>query len=329
MDLESFTKFLETRRQTSEEINKTIEFITEFADFLKKVGRTPETCTYNDFQNFSTILMQTQRNTFVNYVNLFRFGSFSNNKELIIGTLEVLDGSEVIENLSKRLTEEFGEEIQNTVFTGIDIPPLGLHPTKKPIITKTLIDNLIANVDPKKGQKFLARGLRNKYTESYKKPRESYLKAKNIDEFLKNQQEDFWQTLTTHYKEGTLFYTQEITKEVLEYIKSQKGMTEAGMRDGDNVIITKIPYMAKHYLAETDKRKRNYYYCHCPWVREALLHEDQPVDPIFCNCSGGYYKNFWEAVLDQEVEIELLESVLKGDDQCKFKLELPKNVKLE
>ncbi len=329
MDLEGFAKFLETRRQTKEEIDKTIEFVTEFADFLKKVERTPETSTYDDFQDFSTILMQTQRNTFINYINLFRFGSFSNNKALIVASLEVLDGNEVIENLSKRLTDDFGEELRNTVFEGIEIPSLGTPPTEKPTITKALINNLLANVDPKKCQKFLARGLRNKYTESYKKPRESYLKAKNIDEFLKIQQEDFWQTLKTHYEEGTLFYTQEITKEVLEYIKSQLGMTEAGMREGSNVIITKIPYMAKNYLAEMDKQKRKYYYCHCPWVREAFLHEDQPVDPIFCNCSGGYYKNFWEAVLDQEVEIELLESVLKGDDQCKFKLELPKNVKIE
>ena len=84
--------------------------------------------------------------------------------------------------------------------------------------------------------------------------------------------------------------------------------------------------MTKQYIEETDKRKKRYYYCHCPWVREALKEEDQPVSPIFCNCSGGYYKNYWEAVLDHSVKVELLESVIKGDSVCKFALHLPQEI---
>ena len=66
-----------------------------------------------------------------------------------------------------------------------------------------------------------------------------------------------------------------------------------------------------------------YNFCHNPMIREALLDEEQPVSPIFCNCSGGYYKNYWEAVLDHPVEVELLESVMKGDNVCRFALHLP------
>ncbi len=88
-------------------------------------------------------------------------------------------------------------------------------------------------------------------------------------------------------RENTLCFTQEIDEEVLEYIKNNR-MTETGLRDGNKVIMTKVPYMKKQYLHETDEREKSYYYCHCPWVREALKEEDQPVDPIFCNCSGGY-----------------------------------------
>jgi hypothetical protein len=57
-----------------------------------------------------------------------------------------------------------------------------------------------------------------------------------------------------------------------------------------------------------------------------LKDEDQPIDPIFCNCSGGYYKNYWEAVFDQPVKVELLESVLMGDQVCKFALHLPPEI---
>ncbi len=74
----------------------------------------------------------------------------------------------------------------------------------------------------------------------------------------------------------------------------------------------KIPCMTSMALSETDKRKRNYYVCHNPMIREALLEEDNPIDPIFCNSSGGFIKNYWEGVLECPIDVELLDSVIKG-----------------
>ena len=102
---------------------------------------------------------------------------------------------------------------------------------------------------------------------------------------------------------------------------------QAGFREGNRVFLTKIPYMTKQFLNESDDRKRKYYSCHCPWVREGLLAEDTPVNPVFCNCSGGFYKNYWEAILDQPVKVELIESVLMGNESCKFVLHLPQDIK--
>ncbi|HDZ18238.1 hypothetical protein LCGC14_1033790 [marine sediment metagenome] len=61
-------------------------------------------------------------------------------------------------------------------------------------------------------------------------------------------------------------------------------------------------------------------------VREAFLDEDQPISPIFCHSSSGYYKNYWEAVLEHPVKVELLETVLKGDLVCKFALHYPEEL---
>lgn len=326
MELDGFKVYLQERKLDTEKIAAAVNIINEFDDFLSKNKNSIENATYDDLHDFSAYLMENKKNSFDNFVFLLRFGQFFKNDQLIIASMELLDGSEVIENFSKRLIDEFGEKVRNEIFGEIEVPPLGLHPKKKPIITKKLIENFLANVDHEKCTAFLANGLRHKYTESYKPAREKFLKAKNIDEFLKIKRQDFFNTLTKHLEEETLFYTQEINEEVLEYVKSQQGMTEAGVREGDKVIITKIPYLAKQYLNETDERKRRYYYCHCPWVREAILEEDQPIDPIFCNCSGGYYKNFWEAVLDQPVKVELLESVLNGGKVCKFALHLPQEI---
>jgi hypothetical protein len=324
MDLDAFKAYLQERKLDVEKITEAVEIIHEFSKFTSK---SIDNATYEDFQEFSAYLIKNNKNTWDNYINILRYGYFTKNNRLIIASMEVIDGGEVMTNFSQRLIAEFGKDFRNEIFGELMVPPLGIHPKRKPVITKELIDRFLKNIDRNKCAEFLAKGLRDKYPDSYKAARQQYLKAKDIDEFLDLRRQEFLNTLKTHYEEKTLFFTQEINEEVLEYIKSYKGMTEAGIRDGNKVIMTKIPYMAKQYLKATDERKKRYFYCHCPWVRESLLNENQnPIDSVFCNCSSGYYKNFWEAVLDQPVKVELLQSILKGDSVCKFALHLPQDI---
>ena len=99
---------------------------------------------------------------------------------------------------------------------------------------------------------------------------------------------------------------------------------EGGVRESNILHITKIPHEAIEFLKTTDNKMKAYYYCHCPWVKEAI--KDDTVDQIpkvFCNCSGGYYKNYWEIVLDQPIEVKTVKTVIKGDSVCQFDVYLP------
>jgi hypothetical protein len=82
--------------------------------------------------------------------------------------------------------------------------------------------------------------------------------------------------------------------------------------------------MAKKYLHEKDEKKKRYYYCHCPWVREAIL-SDLKVSPNFCYCSAAFEKRVWDVIFDQPVKADVVESVLKGDPICKFAIHIPKD----
>ena len=95
-----------------------------------------------------------------------------------------------------------------------------------------------------------------------------------------------------------------------------------GMRVGNIVYETKIPFLTKKYLAESDPLMKHYYYCHCPWAREAIKSGDK-VAPIFCNCSAGFHKKPWEMALNQKIQVDVLESVLRGDPHCRFVIHLP------
>jgi hypothetical protein len=325
MVLKEFEFYLRERKLDDNNVEQALALLNDFADYLSKSNKTLEDATYDDIHDFSAFLIENERNLFDNYIHLLRFGYFKKNNPIIIACMEIIDGEEVIRNFSNRLTSELSEDIRNKVFKDMEVPPLGLHPSKRPTLTKALVKNLIEELGEEKSEEFLSIGLRDKYTEWYKADREMFLQSKDIDEFLQKKQTAFVNELKKHQKENSLFFTQEIDDSVINYVEDNK-CGPAGIREGNKVFLTKIPYLTKQFLKEKDPRKKKYYGCHCPWVREALLTEDSPINPIFCNCSGGYFKNHWEAILEQPVKIELVESILMGNEACKFILHLPSDI---
>jgi hypothetical protein len=325
MDEEGFRRYLEKNEIEENIIEASVTLVRAFDDFLKKRGNTIDTASKEDFYGYSDYLISQEQNTFETYVSILRYGSFINNSDLYVGAMEVLDGREVMENLSKRLHEEFGEDFRNEIFEKTSLPPLGLHPKKKPEYTKKLIPRLQETLGISRCAEFLNQGLRDRYEEWRKPDREKFLRSRDIDEFLKNRRHEYIKELEEHHEKGSLYFTQEITEEVLEFIKNDP-LIEVGLREGDRIIVKKIPHMAKEYVTEPDEQKKKYFYCHCPWVKEALLESEQPIPPVFCNCSAGYYKAYWEIVLDQPIEVDVAESILDGGDVCTFAVYLPKDI---
>ncbi|MGB7054599.1 MAG: hypothetical protein WBE28_04690 [bacterium] len=321
-----FKEFLETRKLSKEATESSLEVLRDFEAYLTKKNKDIESAKRQDFYDYSTQLIKTGKNTPENYISILRYGYFKKLNELIIAGMEVLDGSEVIENFSKRLTSEFDEVLRDYVFEGVEIPPLGISPKEKPEYTRKLVTRFEEKIGTVACAEFLNRGLRDRYEESRKPDREKFLRSKDVDDFLEQKHKDFVAELETHLENGTLFFTQEITKEILEYVKTDAHI-ESGVRYGDKIIIRKIPHMAKEYLAETDEQKKRYYYCHCPWVKEALRDSDKPLSPVFCNCSAGFYRAYWEIVFNQPVRVDVVESLLKGDSICTFEVHIPKAVR--
>jgi len=110
---------------------------------------------------------------------------------------------------------------------------------------------------------------------------------------------------------------------ILQIVNS--GWGSAGVRVGDTIVATKIPksgYLVQ-YMNESDPEKKRALYCHCPRIRD-VLKTSETIPPVYCYCGAGFYKGMWEEILQEPVEVELLESVLKGDDVCKVAIHLPR-----
>jgi hypothetical protein len=103
-----------------------------------------------------------------------------------------------------------------------------------------------------------------------------------------------------------------------------RGWGSAGVLDGPTVVATKIPKSGflLEYLREQDPSKKRQLYCHCPRIRE-VLKSSVTMSPTYCYCGAGFYKGIWEEILGEPVEVELLETVLQGDEVCRFAVHLP------
>jgi hypothetical protein len=167
----------------------------------------------------------------------------------------------------------------------------------------------------------LADSLRDLPEEMFAGERDLYQSCQDVDEYLLRKKQKFMERMEACQREGRLFFAQEVTDEVLDYIRREPEMG-GGVRVGNIVYETKIPFLTRQYRAWPDPTLKRYYYCHCPWAREAVKSRE-PVAPIFCNCSAGFHKKPWEAALGQKIQVEVLESVLQGDMRCRFAIHLP------
>ncbi|TFG48920.1 MAG: hypothetical protein E4H33_03310 [Anaerolineales bacterium] len=115
---------------------------------------------------------------------------------------------------------------------------------------------------------------------------------------------------------------------VLEVI--DKGWGVAGIRKGNQIISTKIPksgYLVD-YFKEGDPAEKRRLYCHCPRVRDEVGGQPQ-LPEVYCYCGAGFYKGIWQEILGEPVQVEVLESVMQGDDVCKIAIHLPDGIAWE
>ncbi len=322
MDKDGFQKFLEKQKVPEEKIGEAFKIVEGCERFLD--GRDLTAATSGDAKNFIQKMLEDGTNTYDNFVTLLRYGYFIENNDLYISFLEPIDGGNVIEVLREKLGEEAGEDLRDEVFKDIQLPPLGMSATEKPKVAQAVMQQMEGKVDQETCKKVLtevAHGLSTEYYDSGQ--REKLRDAKDIDEFLKEKRNAFIERLEKHRDEKTPFFNQEITDEVVQWIKDTPGIGSA-KREGDYLIHTKIPFLAKDYLEATDDRLKRYYACHCGWARESIKSGKDEVSPTFCYCSGGFTVKPWEIAFDQKVEYEMVESALQGDDRCTFKIAIPK-----
>jgi len=319
---DEYRKELIARELVEEDIITNLKLVEVFENFLQKYKKSAKEATIKEFYYYIDFLEETENLSYFNLLEILRYLMFVKNEKLTSYLLEVIDGADLMHVLSNKIKEVLGEEKRNEVFTGIDLPKIALINKDKPVITKKVMDRMDSLIEKKTRQEIMGSGLHKLQEDGLIRLRKKFLEEKNLDTFLESQRKGFLNRMEQLAREKSMFFTQPVDKQVLEYLKNNP-TTEYGVREGDKLIISKIPYNTKLYLTEDDKNLKKYYYCHCPWVREALKKDDIHISSTFCHCSAGWYKQKWDVIFNQPVKVDMIDTILSGAMQCTFAVHIP------
>lgn len=215
---------------------------------------------------------------------------------------------------SRQLDEKAGRKIREKIMKGSE--DLSRASNREDVIrwskrAMELLDSLVEE----KTRKDIMTGCACQYPISQlQKVKETFEETQDVDTVHKMLQDQF---------ESFLKDELELEDHVINEIIT-RGWGLAGIKKGSTIIATKIPksgYLIQ-YMEEQDPARRRALYCHCPRVRDAVQ-SGITISPTYCYCGAGFYKGIWEHVLQKPVQVELLKSVLAGDDCCKVAIHLP------
>jgi len=330
MDEQGFRKFIKEGKRVPKGLNERtvkshVRMVEEFETFLRKNNprRRFSDASMRDIKAFIKHLAKEDRNKFENLIGLLRYARYSGNEDAALALLVILDSGEILPTLGRSFKKKYGKRVHDKVLGGYEPPPIGTPAKLMPRATEEFMGRVESGIGEDATRDFLMFNCPHVSPPvHYAEERKMLRASKNIDEYLRKRRRKSVEELEGHMKNKTLFFTQEINQEVLDFVRSEPEI-EGGVRKGNMIYFTKIPYMTIDYLREEDPKMKRYHYCHCPLAREAIL-TGETVSRNLCYCSAGYVKRPFEVAFGKNLRAEIKKSVLWGDSECRFAIEIPK-----
>ncbi|MBN2559077.1 MAG: hypothetical protein JXB33_10020 [Clostridia bacterium] len=299
----------------------------EMDSYLKIYGVSVETASPGQIEKYIAALFESGKINLPLLLALARYCHVANNHGAYIYFTRILGGIGVIESIKNRMLAYAGEEAVEKVFSGLLEIPLGTAPGDMPAFTARFMDRLKASIEPSLYKKILAGNNHGLPESAMQEEKRLYEESSSLDEYLAGRHARNVAELQEYCNIGKIWYEQEITQEVVDYVSSNQEILSA-VRDGGKLYMTKIPYDGINFLKSTDPVLKSYYACHCPFARERILDESREnIDSDWCYCSAGFEKFPFEVILGTELGVELLQSALRGDPVCRFAVMLPPGIK--
>jgi hypothetical protein len=319
---DEFRKYLQERKVSANDANFAVRAVNEFEAHLENQQTSFESADLDALKSYVSLLMKEGRNTMDRLIALARYSNVANKTDYYIYFVSILGARNVLPDIGERLATIAGEEARRKIYQGFEMPAPGSPPEEYPRLTQLILDRMEAELPRETCREILTWNYHKVPPEAFKEKRERFEKAESIDEFLEDEHKRFVEELTGFLSQGRIWYEQEITPDVLDFVKVNQEIN-TGVRHGDKIYMTKIPYAPHQYLHEQDPTLKRFYACHCTLARTAIRDGKPKVSPTFCYCSNGYVKVRFDVIFDESVELEPVETVLNGDMRCRFAIKIP------
>ena len=224
----------------------------------------------------------------------------------------------------REICNAMGEKFWDTLTENLDLPDIETESSCQCRNMCAFMRRFEAVADQETVQKILYRVRHGLHPSQSAWAREEFLKIGDLDSFLEIHQKAELENFIRMNREGKGFYGQEITDEVLDFIRQNPAML-APVRKGNKLICMAFPCNMNEYIKAESSRMKRYYACHCPFAKESIL-ADETVSPTLCYCSLGHVMNFTEAFLGRELEGRVVRSVLNGDLTCEYEAIIPEDI---
>ncbi len=208
--------------------------------------------------------------------------------------------SEWLGYLSEGLKEEAGEEAQERIMVGSDAILEETEISERVAWMKGAMERLDAAVTDPEARCRIVSGCAHRFPKVFiDEMRQTYQKAGNIDELLTSMRRD----------------------------RPNDGLpgSDYPKRVGNTIYEAKLPHDSQGYKNAENDLERRISYCFCPTLK-AAMRAGEAISPTFCNCGAGWFLQKWEGILGKPVKVELIRSVLKGDDLCEVAVHIPPDV---
>ncbi|MHA2473957.1 MAG: hypothetical protein ACXAES_12065 [Promethearchaeota archaeon] len=320
-----FIQYLSENSVSKEQTAIFISRLSEFDIFLREDNNDIDKIPYGKIINFTENLIENGKKDLVlNFLRaLINYANYLKKFDNIIEIIDIIESYNAMDNLYQRIADQHGKKLQDEIFEDMEIPSLGVDPEKKPEFTKVIMKRLVEKIGEEKTIELLKPCLHER-PGPIEKDRDDFLKINDIDKFLEVKKQDLIERLQRHQKEGTLEFAQYIDEDVIDFVKNTPTISP-GIREGDKIITTKMPYQIKKHLQTKNKEMKGFFSCYCPWVRGAIKNgTKEELFSHFCYCSAGYTKKYWDVIFDQPTNVEPIETPLTGGQLCTFAVQIPK-----
>jgi len=324
MNETDYQEFLVKKKVDKDIIQNYLSSIRDYERYLNKLSLKLEKAEPNKIVEYTEYLISLDKDSVINFLSaIMNYANFTKNYDYIMEVIDIVESYNAMDTLYSRVAEYHGEQIRDEIFKDLEIPPLGIHPEKKPDFTKKILKRIEEKLGEKNLIKLLSPCLHGRPPDDIDGDRKA-LKELGMDGFLLKKHKDLIQRLERHRDEGTLEFAQYIDDKVIEFVRSNQKFA-GGIREGNYIYVSKVPYQASKYLNTNDERMKKFYLCYCPWIRGALKNgTEHEISKHFCHCSAGWYKLYWDQIFEQPIKVEPVKTALNGALECTFSIEIPK-----